>query len=401
MPKKETPPLNDFIADQLTDRVDGLAGEWVEWLSARLGVTRERVVPTEELLDHIPVILRGIADFMRLPVESVKAEIASYLRLLAELRREQGYDVDELLTEFDVMGSIITKQFVELVGNYPGEADPVEVAEISGRMREGLAAITGVAVGAYRQEEAEQKRELARRLSEYAHTLAHELKTPLHSATTAMHMLQEEKLGAEPDEQRRFTELTLRNLKRAFELVDDVRLLALSESAQSAKRWILLQQVVKSVVDTLSDAAERKGVRIEVDGVLPPIDVDAVRVEIALANLLSNGIKYSDPAKEDRWVRIGAERMSGEHIASGWRIWVKDNGVGIPQSLQVNVFQPRFRAHPMLAEGTGLGLALVYTVVVQKGGELSFESTEGEGSTFFMDIPERQVQSEQWGRKQP
>lgn len=401
MPKKDPPPLNDFLADEITERVDDLAGEWVERLSERLGVTRERVVPTEELLDHTPVILKGIADFMRLPVESAKSEVVSYLRLLAELRREQGYDISELLTEFEVMGEIMTGRFIELVGKYPAEADPVEVAEISGRMREGLSAITAVAVSTYRQEETEQKRELARRLSEYAHAIAHELKTPLQAATTAMYMLQEEKVQAEPEEQRRFTELTLRNLKRAYELVDDVRVLALSESAQSTERWILLQQVVKSVMDTLSDAAERKGVRLEVEDVLPPIDVDAVRIEIALANLISNSIKYCDVEKEDRWVRIGAEEIEGEHMQGGWRISVKDNGVGIQKSLQNNVFQPRFRAHPMLAEGTGLGLALTHTVVVQKGGEISFESTEGEGSIFYIDIPERQVQSEQWGKEQP
>jgi signal transduction histidine kinase len=55
-------------------------------------------------------------------------------------------------------------------------------------MREGLTAITAVAVVAYRQEETEQQRELARRLSEYAHAIAHELKTPLQAATTAMHI---------------------------------------------------------------------------------------------------------------------------------------------------------------------------------------------------------------------
>ena len=148
MADSETPPLNDFIADGLGERADDLTHAWINQLGQRLGVRPARLVPAEELLDHIPELLRGVADFIRLPIESVKSEVIGHLRLLAELRREQGYDIEELLIEFEVLSKLMADCFVEVVRQYPDDADPVEVATISGRMREGLAAITAVTVGA-------------------------------------------------------------------------------------------------------------------------------------------------------------------------------------------------------------------------------------------------------------
>ena len=84
---------------------------------------------------------------------------------------------------------------------------------------------------------------------------------------------------------------------------------------------------------------------------MPDVQVDATRVELALINLIGNAIKYSDPTKEDRWVRVSVQRDE-----RWWRISVEDNGVGIPEGMQDRVFEQFVRAHPGVAEGSGLGL---------------------------------------------
>lgn len=274
----------------------------------------------------------------------------------------------------------------------------MEVARLAGRIRTGLAGITTVTVATYRQEEQDQKRELSQRLSDFANAIAHELKTPLGAASAAVEMLMEEELAKDEEQQRRFTELVVRNLKRAMDLMADLRVLALAEGALAEPRWLSLTQVLKEVVETFQGLSENHGgVDILIDDEVPDIDVDAARVEIALANLISNAIKYSDPEKEERWAKISTRRLDGDDGSGRWRITVEDNGLGIPEEYQNNIFQRHFRAHPEAAEGSGLGLALTSGIVIQNGGSISFESTPGEGSSFHIDLPERYPQSQQGG----
>lgn len=67
-------------------------------------------------------------------------------------------------------------------------------------------------------------------------------------------------------------------------------------------------------------------------------------------------------------------------------ITVKDNGTGIPSSIKEKIFQPFFTTKPP-GQGTGLGLSLSYDIVKALGGKLSAETIQGEGSTFFIELP--------------
>lgn len=389
------------VAGEIKRRSQTLTKEWIENLSERLGVRPGRLVPSEDLLDHIPLVLSGVADFVELPVAAVASSVQGRLRLLAQLRREQGYDISELLLEFETLSDILSETYVEIIAQQD-DPDPVEVARLAGRIRTGLARITTVTVATYRQEEQDQKRELSQRLSDFANAIAHELKTPLGAASAAVEMLMEEELAKDEEQQRRFTELVVRNLKRAMDLMADLRVLALAEGALAEPRWLSLTQVLKEVVETFQGLSENHGgVDILIDDEVPDIDVDAARVEIALANLISNAIKYSDPEKEERWAKISTRRLDGDDGSGRWRITVEDNGLGIPEEYQNNIFQRHFRAHPEAAEGSGLGLALTSGIVIQNGGSISFESTPGEGSSFHIDLPERYPQSQQGGKLVP
>lgn len=398
MHKPDAQPFSVFIASRFHDEAEALSHRWIESLSNRLGVSPSRLLPSDALIDHIPEIVRGIGDFVRIPVEGVKADVVGRLRLLAQLRREQGYDIAELLVEFEDLSKLVSEFFIDAVDAYPGELTPHEVGTVSARIREGLAGITSVTVGTFRQEEQEQQRELAARMSEFADSLAHEMKTPLNAASLAMEMMDER---VPEDDRVEFRELVKRNLRRTTDLLSDLRLLALSEGAQAEERWVSITQALKDVLHATEELARDRDVQMRISEDLPDIDVDAARVEIALVNLVSNGIKYSDPDKEHRWVRISMSRPPGEIIGDGWRISVEDNGLGIPDGFKNKVFQRHFRAHPKAAQGTGLGLAITQNVVVQNGGRITFESTEGEGTVFHVDISERQRQSQHEGKNVP
>jgi signal transduction histidine kinase len=101
-----------------------------------------------------------------------------------------------------------------------------------------------------------------------------------------------------------------------------------------------------------------------------------------LTNLVTNGIKY---APDSGLMQLAAESHDGEAVLS-----VRDNGPGIPQSAQMQLFEKFFRLRRPGTEkikGAGLGLAIVKSIAERHGGRAWCESQDGEGSTFFISLP--------------
>jgi signal transduction histidine kinase len=113
--------------------------------------------------------------------------------------------------------------------------------------------------------------------------------------------------------------------------------------------------------------------------------MDRERIEQVLMNLIGNAIKYS-PQGGKIAIRIWD---AGEQAVG---ISVQDEGIGIPASQQGQIFGRFMRAdnaHAMSIHGTGLGLYLCRELVEQQGGRIWFESTEGQGTTFFLTLPQK------------
>jgi signal transduction histidine kinase len=110
------------------------------------------------------------------------------------------------------------------------------------------------------------------------------------------------------------------------------------------------------------------------------------RLRHVLDNLLSNSLKYRDPAKAEAWVQL-ALRVSPE----GYEFRVSDNGVGLPPGERQQMFELFYRAAPARAAGLGVGLAVVKLLVEQSGGTLTADSGEGQGTTFVAVLPRYDV----------
>ena len=147
-----------------------------------------------------------------------------------------------------------------------------------------------------------------------------------------------------------------------------------------------LFSLVKSML-----SAEAKEKRLEFtwtisEGMLPVVMIDKTHLQQILINLANNAIKFT--AKEG-YVRVTAFRSDDAE----WSISVKDNGVGIPASKRAEIFNEFFQAHENTSvydrphQGTGLGLSIVKGLVDRMGGKLRLESTEGEGTEFFVAFP--------------
>ncbi len=158
------------------------------------------------------------------------------------------------------------------------------------------------------------------------------------------------------------------------------------ENKPSATNINELFSLVKAML-----SAEAKEKRLEFTwtiskGMLPVVMIDKTLLQQILINLANNAIKFSP---KEGYVRVTAFRSDDAE----WSISVKDNGVGIPASKRAEIFKEFFQAHENTSvydrphQGTGLGLSIVKGLIDRMGGKLRLESTEGEGTEFFVTFP--------------
>jgi signal transduction histidine kinase len=119
---------------------------------------------------------------------------------------------------------------------------------------------------------------------------------------------------------------------------------------------------------------------VEIEPDLPPVMMNAGKIEQVLINLVINAGQAGD--KEDSWVRL--EARAGPRATV--RIIVEDNGTGIPEEHRDTIFDPFFTTKGR-ETGTGLGLAISHRIIEDHDGTITVESTLGEGTRFAIDLP--------------
>lgn len=381
--QKNVLALEAHLGTELHRRSTELTRAWLDRLIERLDVHPRRIFPADTLLNRMPDVLQAISDYLISDGDlSAQRLVQDEFIKLARLRREQGYDIDEILAEFEILGDILFNALKEEAQSFGRKVPPDYAIEVSERLYQALTVITTITATTFREEGFRDRRERARLLGGFGRDLAHELRNRLSTAEASLHLLE----NGQADEAMR--ERALRNLRNTMQRIkgvaDDVHSLAIAQgSEESAQgRRLSLRALIAETVEELRGLAAEREVRIEIQEPIPDVQVDATRVELALINLISNAIKYSDPQEEDRWVRVGVQRQEDGH----WRISISDNGLGIPEEMQDLVFEQFVRAHPGVADGTGLGLSIVRTAVEQIGGRIWLESEHGTGTTFHLTV---------------
>jgi signal transduction histidine kinase len=182
---------------------------------------------------------------------------------------------------------------------------------------------------------------------------------------------------------------------RAAAIID--ALLRISRAGRLEYQWqrVSVGRVVARVVDTLQGAIGQHAAVVTVRD-LPPAWGDPGAIEQIFSNLIGNALNYLDPARVGR-IEVGALEPepvepggAGEPRAVRMRTYyVRDNGLGIPAAYMSKVFRAFQRLHGDVANGDGIGLAVVRRTVERHGGRVWVESAEGAGSTFFVMLPEQ------------
>jgi two-component system sensor histidine kinase SenX3 len=217
---------------------------------------------------------------------------------------------------------------------------------------------------------------------DFVANVSHELKTPIG----ALGLLAETMAATDdPKVVQQLADRVVREADRLSRIVDDLLDLSTIEAQESPSRApIPVRLLVSETVDLVQAAADLAEVPIRVSPQPPEIEIacDRRQMRSALMNLLDNAIKYSGPGEP---VEVGAQ-VVGDRL----ELVVRDHGIGIPTRDLERIFERFYRvdrARSRDTGGTGLGLAIVRHVVQAHGGEVTVTSSEGEGSTFTIQVP--------------
>ena len=189
---------------------------------------------------------------------------------------------------------------------------------------------------------------------------------------------------------------SLRFIHTAVARMNDMTdgLLRLSRTGAVKYRWreVDLTATVQRIVDAMHLSIAERGATVHV-GTLPHLWGDPNAVEQVFANLIANAVNYLDP-RQPGVVEVGCQEggvASAQDDARFHRLYVKDNGLGIPKAFQEKVFRVFQRLHPHHVAGVGIGLSIVRRIVERHQGAITVDSTEGVGSTFWVDWPIQRV----------
>jgi signal transduction histidine kinase len=224
-------------------------------------------------------------------------------------------------------------------------------------------------------------------LDQFTRIMAHGLKNPIGAAQGAAAMLLDDAVMNDPAQRKRFAEMIVRNLRRAVDLISDLRVIV--ADGETASRPQSLASIAENVLHEVEGAARERGVHVSLLEPMPEANIDMARGTLVLMNIVWNSIKYSDPAKDDRWARICVEATPDDT----WQCSVSDNGVGIPEEDRQRVFERFERGHDHEATGSGLGLAIAREALAQMGGRIWLDSEVGKGTTFYFSWPRHRAES--------
>jgi signal transduction histidine kinase len=388
----------DLIARRLREQHRALAARWFERLLDLLPVNARDVFPTENLLDHIPSLILEISEYLRRPMDAAVVSNTAILekaRELGALRHAQRASLHQVLREYQILSAILVSFVVEELEGLGLSPSPADTASIVSRLHEAVSVLSQATVesfvGLYTETIAEQ----TQRLEQFTRMAAHEWRQPLGALQFGVSLLTQASL--DPPRKQRTLEALQRNVSHLIELTHKLESVARVRQSDDSPvvQEVDASTVIAEAARQLREMADARGVDIRIADGLPRVTVDVGRLELTFVNLISNAIKYSDPAKPTRYVEI----TGGEDPQRRCRIIVRDNGIGIAEDALPSIFHRFTRAHERRTDvrhvgGIGLGLSIVEDCMHALGGTIEVESAEGAGTTFVLTLPIQPLRAE-------
>ena len=226
---------------------------------------------------------------------------------------------------------------------------------------------------------------LAKLKSDFVSNVSHELRTPLSLIRLFAETLEMGRLKSQ-DKYQEYFRIIRKESERLTALINNILDFSRIEAGKKEYnfRETNLAELVRNTLESYRYQIEEKGFEFQqnIADDLPPLRLDREAIARSLLNLVNNALKYS---QGDKFLGINVYRSNGVV-----KLEVIDRGIGIPRSEQQKIFEKFYRASDPLVhntKGSGLGLSLVRHIVQAHGGQVSVESTPGQGSKFTIALP--------------
>ena len=218
-------------------------------------------------------------------------------------------------------------------------------------------------------------------LDAFAHTVAHDLKTPLTAVVGFSDLLLRRYMQMPIEKLGDTLTVIAQNGRRMVNIINALLLLAsVRQMSKVPITSLNMEGIVLAATDRLADMCKERIAQIDLPERWPAAYGYGPWVEEVWVNYLSNAIKYGGIPP---YIKLGATPQPSGQV----RFWVRDNGAGLTEEEQSHLFTAFTRLHQTSIEGHGLGLSIVQRIVTKLQGEVGIESVVGQGSTFYFTLP--------------
>ena len=220
-------------------------------------------------------------------------------------------------------------------------------------------------------------------LMEFSYRISHDLRAPIVSSLglvrTSKNMLGDGKV----DVVAKSLDHIEKSMIKLEGLIEDILNLTKMKLSEIQHEAVHVNQMLQDCIEKLDNIEHFEDIDFEMDiDVADTIITKKTVLEQVFSNLLSNAIKYSDPEKEQSFIKVKAATENGYHVFR-----IEDNGLGIPEEFHGQVFGMFKRFHPRRSFGSGLGLYLVRQNVAGLGGDIRYIPLQ-DGTAFEFSFPE-------------
>jgi signal transduction histidine kinase/CheY-like chemotaxis protein/HPt (histidine-containing phosphotransfer) domain-containing protein len=305
------------------------------------------------------------------------------LRLLSELAQSVGEKGDysmraERTSDRDEVG-LLTHRFNAMLDRIEGQDSELRKQQelLEQRVEERTYQL---------RQETERAEAASRAKSEFLAVMSHEIRTPLNGILGMTNMLIDSPLDAK---QKRFARVARSSGEDLLSIINDILDFSKIEAGrlELEPRPFQLNGLLEDLAERYAPIAQGKGLELLCNTPIPPLSVegDSSRLAQVLTNLLSNAIKFTAAGE----VMLSVERVEESEDRVTLHFAVKDTGIGITPDQKVKLFNAFTQADTSMTRkygGTGLGLAISQRLIKLMGGEISIESTFGQGSYFHFSL---------------
>jgi signal transduction histidine kinase len=219
-------------------------------------------------------------------------------------------------------------------------------------------------------------------LEAFSYSVSHDLRAPVRAMQGFARVLVEDYGDKLDDAARDYLDRIVSGACRMDNLIQDLLVYSRLGHTELSLGPISLKQLIHEIVRQITPDIEARKAEVFISDDLPEVVANKMALGQALENLITNGMKFTPDGVTPK-VRIEAQTI-GRLV----RLWIIDNGIGIPEEHHSRIFRVFERLHTAETyPGTGIGLAIVRKGVERMNGRVGLESSPGQGSRFYIELP--------------